>query len=131
MTDSTPFPNPVFLSDAASPQPEVSPAEAVSLAVLRAQRGDSTAFESVYREHVDRVYTLVRRITGDAATADEVCQDVFVRVWEKIGSFRGESAFSTWLHRLAVNVALVDRRSTGRRLARVTPDGDPADAAPD
>jgi len=64
---------------------------------------------------------LCLRLTGDAGTAEERTQDVFVRAWDKLRSFRGESAFSTWLHRLAVNVVMNERRTTIRREQRVTP----------
>jgi RNA polymerase sigma-70 factor, ECF subfamily len=60
------------------------------------------------------------RMAGDAALAEELAQDVFVRAWEKLGTFRGDSAFSSWLHPLTVNVALTERRSRRRRTARVT-----------
>jgi RNA polymerase sigma-70 factor (ECF subfamily) len=73
--------------------------------VARAAAGDVSAFERVYRSHLPRVHSLVRRMTAGRDT-DEIAQDVFVRVWQKLGSFRGESAFGTWLHRLAVNVII-------------------------
>ena len=84
-----------------------------------AQAGNAAAFERLYREHCGRIYALCLRLCADAAQAEELTQDVFVRAWEKLDSFRGESAFSTWLHRLAVNVVLGKRRSDGRRGARV------------
>ena len=93
--------------------------------VARAQAGDQTAFRDLYRQHAGRVYALCLRLTGDAGDADERTQDVFVRLWDKLRSFRGESAFSSWLHRLAVNVVLNERRTTGRRERRVTPTEDP------
>lgn len=74
-----------------------------------AARGDMQAFERLYRGHVDQVFTLVRRMLGEDL-ADEVTQDVFVRAWQKLGTFRGDAAFGTWLHRLAINVALGRRR---------------------
>lgn len=77
--------------------------------VRRAAAGDEHAFEGLYRRHVDRIHSLVRRMT-DAVQADELTQDVFVRAWQKLTTFRGESAFGTWLHRLAVNVVLSHRR---------------------
>ena len=83
------------------------------------QGGDRRAFEQLYRLHVGRVYALCLRIAADSGRAEELTQDVFVRVWEMIGSFRGESAFSSWLHRVTVNVVLVDIRSSRRRSARV------------
>jgi RNA polymerase sigma factor (sigma-70 family) len=82
--------------------------------------GGVASFERLYREHVGRVYALCLRLSGDPVRAEELTQDVFVRAWEKLDSFRGESAFSTWLHRLAVNVVLGERRSEGRRGQRVT-----------
>jgi RNA polymerase sigma-70 factor (ECF subfamily) len=84
-------------------------------AVRRAQAGDPDAFEVVYRAHSGRIYALCLRMTADAAAATELVQDVFVRAWEKLDTFRGESAFSSWLHRLAVNVVLMARRSAARR----------------
>jgi len=91
----------------------------------RAQRGEADAFEELYKAHSARVYALCLRIEGDAARADELTQDVFVRAWERLPGFRGESAFGTWLHRLAVNVVLADRRAAWRRDRRVTLDEEP------
>jgi len=87
--------------------------------VRRAQAGDRVAFEQLYRDNVGRVYALCFRMAGTADLAEELAQDVFVRAWQKLGSFRGESAFSSWLHPLTVNVALSERRSRRRRVARV------------
>ena len=75
--------------------------------------GDTFAFERLYRRHISRVHSLVRRMLGGDLT-EEVTQDVFVRAWQKIGLFRGESAFGTWLHRLAINVVLAKRGDLGR-----------------
>ena len=88
------------------------PSEAADVALAAA--GDSLAFERLYRRHAPRTHSLVRRMVGSEGDADEVTQDVFVRAWEKLGSFRGEAAFGTWLHRLAVNVALNWRKSAAR-----------------
>lgn len=74
-----------------------------------AAEGDVGAFERLYRGHVDRVYSLARRML-DEDLAEEVTQDVFVRAWQKLDTFRGEAAFGTWLHRLAINVVLGRRR---------------------
>ena len=82
-----------------------------------AASGDASAFERLYRSHVSRVYSLVRRMLNDD-DADEVAQDIFVRAWQKLGTFRGESAFGTWLHRLAVNVILGRRETLGTRRKR-------------
>jgi RNA polymerase sigma-70 factor, ECF subfamily len=82
-----------------------------------AASGDASAFERLYRSHVGRVYSLVRRMLNDD-DVDEVAQDVFVRAWQKLGTFRGEAAFGTWLHRLAVNVILGRRETLGIRRKR-------------
>ncbi|HEX8431167.1 MAG TPA: sigma-70 family RNA polymerase sigma factor [Longimicrobium sp.] len=88
-----------------------------SMVVRRAQKGDVAAFEQLYHENLGRVFALCLRLSGDRGRAEELTQDVFVRAWEKLGSFEGKSAFSTWLHRLAVNVVLGDRRSEKSRTA--------------
>ena len=85
-------------------------------------------FAGLYREHVGRVHALCLRMAGDPAEATELTQDVFVRAWERLASFRGESAVGTWLHRLAVNVVLERLRADHRRLARVEPASDWLDA---
>jgi RNA polymerase sigma-70 factor, ECF subfamily len=86
--------------------------------VARAARGDRPAFERLYRKHVDRIFSLCTRMVGDRTRAEELTQDAFVRAWEKLDQFRGDSAFGTWLHRLAVNVVLNDRQTEGRRRGR-------------
>lgn len=78
------------------------------------------AFEALYRRHSARVHAICLRLTADGSRAEEAVQDVFVRLWERLASFRGESAFSSWLHRLAINTVLQTMRSTRRREARVT-----------
>ena len=92
--------------------------------VRRAQDGDETAFRDLYREHAGRIYAVCLRLTGDAAAAEERTQDAFVRAWERLVTFRGESAFGTWLHRLTVNVVLMERRGSRRRERRVAPASD-------
>ena len=94
--------------------------------VQRAQRGDEEAFGALYRAHVGRIHALCLRLTGDAQAAGELTQDVFVRTWEALPSFRGESAFGSWLFRLAMNVFLGKRRATGRRERRVFSTDEPA-----
>lgn len=81
-----------------------------SLDAKRAATGDEAAFERLYRRHVARIHTMVRRMAGLEA-ADDLTQDIFVRAWDKLATFRGESAFGTWLYRLGVNVVLSRRRS--------------------
>jgi RNA polymerase sigma-70 factor, ECF subfamily len=86
--------------------------------VARAAAGDVRAFEQLYATHLARVHSLVRRMAGGRDT-DELTQDVFVRVWQKLGTFRGDSAFGTWLHRLAVNVVIEKFRSDNLRRKRL------------
>jgi RNA polymerase sigma-70 factor, ECF subfamily len=93
--------------------------------IHRAQRGDEAAFEALYRRHAGRVYALCLRLTADAAEAEELAQDAFVRAWERLASFRGESAFSSWLYRLTVNVVFLHRRAGRRRSQRVFTTHDP------
>jgi len=95
--------------------------------VERAQTGDSRAFEALYRRLVGRIYALCLRMARDAQRAEELTQDVFVRAWERLGSFRGESQFTTWLHRLAVNVVLQEGRTKGRRESREESVADPGE----
>jgi len=83
--------------------------------VRRAQKGDRAAFEEIYRQNVGRVYAICLRIAAEAGKAKELTQDVFVLAWEKLPTFRGESAFFSWLHRLTVNVVLMEQRSRKRR----------------
>jgi len=90
-----------------------------STLIQLAKNGDKTAFEGIYKRYVERVYALCLRLSGDTTMAEELAQDVFIRTWEKLPSFRGESAFYSWLHRLTVNVVLGERRSRARRLSRV------------
>jgi RNA polymerase sigma-70 factor, ECF subfamily len=93
--------------------------------VVRARAGDEAAFESLYREHAGRVYALCLRLSGERGRAAELTQDVFVRCWEKLGTFRGESAFGSWLYRLAVNVVWMANRASRRREDRVMPVAEP------
>ena len=79
-------------------------------AIRRAQQGDAEAFERIYRLHNRRVYALCLRMVGNTAEAEDLTQEAFLQLFRKIGTFRGESAFSTWLHRLSVNVVLMRLR---------------------
>lgn len=85
---------------------ELSEADAIRLA----QKGDAAAFEQLYRLHSRRVYALCLRMVGNTAEAEDLAQEAFLQLFRKIHTFRGESAFSTWLHRLAVNVVLMKLR---------------------
>ena len=78
--------------------------------IARAQRGEESAFEALYHAHKRRVYHLCFRMIGNTAEAEELTQEAFLRVFRKIHMFRGDSAFSTWLHRLSVNVVLMRLR---------------------
>jgi RNA polymerase sigma-70 factor (ECF subfamily) len=86
-------------------------------AIERAQAGESDSFEALYGLHKRRVYSLCLRMTGNTAEAEDLTQEAFLQLYRKIATFRGESAFSTWLHRLAVNVVLMHlRKGTARGL---------------
>jgi RNA polymerase sigma-70 factor (ECF subfamily) len=78
--------------------------------IARAQQGDEAAFEAIYKAHHKRVYHLCLRMTTNVAEAEDLTQETFLQVFRKIHTFRGDSAFSTWLHRLAVNVVLMRLR---------------------
>ena len=111
---------PLPLATGPRPSDRPSPvARALEDPVARARAGDAGAFRGLYEAHVGRVYALCLRMTGDRWDAEELTQDVFVRAWEGLGSFRGESRFSTWLYRLAVNTVLMARRTTRRRERRI------------
>jgi RNA polymerase sigma-70 factor (ECF subfamily) len=75
--------------------------------VRLAQQGDAAAFERIYRLHSRRVYALCLRMSGSSTDAEDLTQDVFLQLFRKIATFRGESAFSTWLHRMSVNIVLM------------------------
>lgn len=79
-------------------------------AIRLAQQGDAAAFERIYRLHSRRVYSLCLRMVGNTTEAEDLTQEAFLQLFRKISTFRGESAFSTWLHRLAVNVVLMKLR---------------------
>lgn len=79
--------------------------------VALAASGDRRAFERLYRTHVNRVFSVCTRMCGSRVRGEELTQDVFVRAWEKLPQFRGEAQFSTWIHRVAVNIALTDRKN--------------------
>jgi len=78
--------------------------------IERAKQGDAQAFQALYDKHKRRVYSLCLRMTANTAEAEDLTQEAFLQLYRKIGTFRGESAFSTWLHRLSVNVVLMQLR---------------------
>ena len=93
--------------------------------VDKARAGDRVAFEQLYRSHCDRIYALCWRMCGgDRALAEDMVQEAFVRAWNKLHLFKGDSKFGTWLHRLTVNVVLSDRRIRVKRLQREQEFGD-------
>src|SRR2546426_12584327 len=94
-----------------------------------AAAGDGRAFERLYRAHVARIHSLVRRMMGPDQ-ADDVTQDVFVRAWNKLATFRAEAAFGTWLHRLAVNVILARRTTLGTERGRYDDSEDALEVVP-
>ena len=93
-------------------EPTLVTADAEIADAALAASGDASAFERLYRAHAARIHSLARRMI-DGDEADDVTQDIFVRAWEKLSTFRGEAAFGTWLHRLAVNVILARRKTVG------------------
>jgi len=97
----------------------VIPAESLLSDVRAAQTGDVAAFERLYKAHIGRVYALCLRLCADRTRAEHLAQDAFVRAWERLSSFRGDSAFPAWLKQVAVNVVMADMRATSRRTRRV------------
>ena len=89
-----------------------------------ASSGDMPAFEELYARHSRRVYSLCLRMTANTAEAEDLAQEVFIQLYRKAGSFRGESAFTTWLHRLTVNQVLMHFRRRGVKMEQVTEDGE-------
>ena len=102
---------------ARSDSPGVATSETAQ--IERARAGQLRAFEALYTAHAGRVYALALRLTADPVAARELTQDTFVRAWEQLPAFRGDAAFTTWLHRIAVNAHLMRGRADRRRAARV------------
>jgi RNA polymerase sigma-70 factor (ECF subfamily) len=110
---------------AVSPNPSI-----IDDVVRRAQNGDVAAFEAIYRANSATIYALCRRMVGDEGEARDLVQDVFVRAWQRLPTFKGQSALGTWMHRLAVNVVLEHMRSAKRDLARFIDDDDATASLP-
>ncbi len=87
--------------------------------VEKAQNGDDSAFEVLYRSNIARVYALCLRMTANVAEAEDAAQDAFIQAWQQLSRFRGDSAFGTWLHRVAVNAVLGRMRKSRRERDRV------------
>lgn len=98
-------------------EPETLPVDQDAVDATLAAAGDSRAFERLYRRHVNRIHAMARRMLNEEE-ADDVTQVIFIRTWDKLDTFRGESAFGTWLHRLAVNVILGRRGTLGTERRR-------------
>ena len=96
--------------------------------VRQAQRSDAQAFEALYRLHVDKVYGLCLRMTGNVSEAEDCVQEAFIQAWNKLDRFRGDSAFATWLHRIAVNAVLGRIRKSKREQERIQMVADTAPA---
>jgi len=106
---------------------EFPEAEAIRLA----QQGDERGFERIYRLHSQRVYALcLRMMRGNSAEAEELTQESFLQLFRKIGTFRGESAFSTWLHRLAFNIVLMRLRKRSYQVVSMDEMLEPGEATP-
>src|SRR5437763_900551 len=116
--------------------PPVSPVASDKLseaeAIQRAGHGDAAAFEYLYRLHSRRVYAVCLRMVGDTTEAEDLTQEAFLRLFRKIHTFRGESAFSTWLHRLAVDTVLMHLRRKSPAIISIeaTPDPDDETTSP-
>lgn len=106
-------------SHAGIPPVTPAPREEEQEWVSRARNSDTRAFEALYRQHVGRVYGLCLRMTGVAAEAEDCTQETFIQAWSKLHRFRGDSAFGTWLHRVAVNVVLGRMRKSRREQDRL------------
>jgi RNA polymerase sigma-70 factor (ECF subfamily) len=104
-----------FAIDPGDPEVEAS-------LVARARTGDTEAFEALYRRHVGRIHALCQRIAGSRSLAEDCTQEAFVQAWNALPRFRGESAFGSWLHRIALNVVLGQQRKALRRAAWVRED---------
>ena len=105
-------------------EPEQTPIEWEGALVQRARAGDVRAFERLYREHVGRVYGLCLRMTRDPAMAEDCTQETFINAWKALERFETRSSLATWLHRIAVNVALAKRRKSSAVVQSSTDDED-------
>jgi RNA polymerase sigma-70 factor, ECF subfamily len=123
MSETASFP---FLQSTSSREAAVKITKPVSDYELArtASEGDMRSFEELYARHSRRVYSLCLRMTANTAEAEDLAQEVFIQLYRKAGSFRGESQFTTWLHRLTVNQVLMHFRRRGVRLEQTTEDGE-------
>ncbi len=101
-----------------------------ALLIRRAKKGDQRAFEALYRSNVDKVYALCLRMTGNVSEAEDCAQEAFIQAWNQLSKFRGDSAFSTWMHRIAVNAVLGRMRKSKRDQNRLEIVADRTEVAP-
>jgi RNA polymerase sigma-70 factor (ECF subfamily) len=123
VSGKTPLVDPV---PAESPAPATAPASGEAAVLALAQAGDHHAFAQLYALHKRRIYSLCLRMVGNAAEAEDLTQEAFLQLHRKIGTFRGDSAFSTWLHRMAINVVLMRLRKKGLSLISLDEAMEPA-----
>jgi RNA polymerase sigma-70 factor (ECF subfamily) len=123
MTNTDVFPLWSSNKAAVNSRVEIRPISDRDLAIA-AGRGDLGAFEELYVRHNRRVYSVCLRMTQNVAEAEDLAQEAFIQLFRKIGSFRGESAFTTWLHRLTVNQVLMHFRKRSVKLERTTEEGE-------
>src|ERR687885_2461401 len=123
MTNATTYP--LWSSAGHTADAGIEMKEATDHALAQAAAaGDMQAFEELYQRHNRRVYSLCLRMTQNVSEAEDLAQEVFIQLFRKIGSFRGESAFTTWLHRLTVNQVLMHFRKRGVKMEQTTEDGE-------
>src|SRR6185436_1373237 len=123
MTNTDVFPIWPATNVATNSQTEPAPLSDHALAIA-AGKGDIKAFETLYERHHRRVFSLCLRMTQNGAEAEDLAQEAFIQLFRKIGSFRGDSAFTTWLHRLTVNQVLMHFRKKRVKLERTTEEGE-------
>ncbi|MGI8812279.1 MAG: RNA polymerase sigma factor [Pyrinomonadaceae bacterium] len=112
-------------TEGASPQPIASVSTATDFVLTQAAgKGDMVAFEEIYQRHHRRVYSICLRMLQNAFEAEDLTQDVFIQLYRKIGSFRGDSAFTTWLHRMTVNQVLMHFRKRTVKFEKTTEEGE-------
>ena len=126
MTTAETYPSWLSFGRASEASKDVPVASDHALA-QKAGQGDMSAFEELYRRHYRRVYSLCLRMTQNVSEAEDLAQEAFVQLFRKIGSFRGESAFTTWLHRLTVNQVLMHFRKRSVRDEKTTAEGETPD----
>ena len=114
---------PLFQSTTRETETAIAPLSDHALA-RAAGEGDMAAFEELYKRHNRRVYSVCLRMTHNVSEAEDLTQEAFIQLFRKIGSFRGDSAFTTWLHRLAVNQVLMHFRKKSVKLERTTEEGE-------